>query len=229
MYVPRATYSLSRSFWIVPPICCAGDPLLLGDQLVEAEQDRRGRVDGHRGGDGVEREPGEQQLHVLERVDRHTDLADLALRAGMVRVVAHLGGQVEGAAEPGLAGGQEEVEALVGLRGAAEAGVLAHRPRPGPVHLLVDPAGVGRAAGPAELGLGVELGEVLVRVDGLDLDARVRLARRRLRHGRSGYRRSADHSRALLGRSSGASRSRPGPGSSTTGPRVGPGRFGTGS
>ena len=132
----------------------------------------------------VEREPGEEQLHVLERVDRHADLADLTLRAGMVGVVAHLGGEVEGAAEAGLARVEQEVEALVRLLGAAEARVLAHRPRPGPVHLLVDPAGVGRAAGSPELALGVELGEICVRVDRPDLDPRVRLAPRGVRHDR---------------------------------------------
>ena len=119
----------------------------------------------------------EQQLHVLERVDRHPDLADLALGARVVRVVAHLGGQVEGAAQAGLAGGEQEVEALVGLRGAAEAGVLAHRPGPGPVHLLVDARGCTAAMpGRPSRGLGVELGEILGRVERLDLDARVGLA-----------------------------------------------------
>ena len=80
------------------------DPVLLGHQLVEEQQDGRGGVDGHRGGDLVERQAGQQQAHVGQRVDGHPDLAHLALGPGMVGVVAHLGGQVEGARQPGLAG-----------------------------------------------------------------------------------------------------------------------------
>ena len=57
-------------------------PLLLGHQLVEQQQDGRRRVDGHRRRDLVEREAGQQQPHVLERVDGHADLAHLALRRG---------------------------------------------------------------------------------------------------------------------------------------------------
>src|SRR3712207_8066547 len=34
----------------------SGDALLLGDQLVEQEQHRAGRVDRHRGGDAVQRD-----------------------------------------------------------------------------------------------------------------------------------------------------------------------------
>ena len=67
-------------------------------------------------------------------VDGHADLADLALGARVVGVVAHLGGQVEGARQPGLAGLEQELEALVGGLGGAEAGVLAHRPEPAAVH-----------------------------------------------------------------------------------------------
>ena len=47
---------------------------------------------------------GQEQPHVGQRVDGHADLADLALGAGVVGVVAHLGRQVEGARQPGLAG-----------------------------------------------------------------------------------------------------------------------------
>ena len=67
------------------------------------------------------------------------------------------------------------MEALVGLGRGAEARVLAHRPRAGPVHLAVDAPGVRRGAGVAERRSGVELGrfEVGGRVLRLDLDARV--------------------------------------------------------
>ena len=63
--------------------------LLLRRGDVEAEQDRRRAVDRHRGGDLVERNPVEQGLHVGQARDRDAALADLALGAGMVGVVAH--------------------------------------------------------------------------------------------------------------------------------------------
>ena len=64
------------------------DALLLRDELVEQEQQRGRRVDRHRRRDVAERDAVEQQLHVRDRVDRDTRAADLALGAGVVRVVA---------------------------------------------------------------------------------------------------------------------------------------------
>ena len=60
--------------------------------------------------------------------DRDADPAHLALGLGGVGVVAHLGRQVEGDRQAGLALLEEVAEALVGLGGRREAGVLAHRP-----------------------------------------------------------------------------------------------------
>ena len=77
--------------------------LLLGDQLVEQQQDGAGGVDRHRRRDLVHREVGHEQAHVGQRVDGHADLAHLALGPGVVGVVAHLRRQVEGAREAGLA------------------------------------------------------------------------------------------------------------------------------
>jgi len=79
--------------------------LLLGDGDVHAEQDGGGGVDGHGGRDRVQRDTVEEDLHVGQGVDGDTDLADFTLAHGGIRVVAHLGGQVEGNREPGLAGG----------------------------------------------------------------------------------------------------------------------------
>ena len=116
---------------------------------------------------------GQQQAHVGHRVDGHPDLAHLALRARMVRVVAHLGGQVEGARQPGLARAEQELEPLVGRLGRAEPGVLAHGPQPAPVHVGPDPPGVGVPAGRAQLLVGVPALEVVRPVDRADLDARI--------------------------------------------------------
>ena len=74
----------------------AGHALLLGDQLVEQQQQRRRGVDRHRRRHLVERDPVEQELHVRDRVDRDAGAPDLALGHRVVGVVAELGGEVEG-------------------------------------------------------------------------------------------------------------------------------------
>jgi len=149
------------------------DAVLLGDELVEEEEHGRRGIDGHRRRDLVERESGEQGAHVLEAVDGDAHLADFALRAGMVGVVAHLGGQVEGARQTRLAGTQEELEPLVGRLGGAEPGVLAHRPQTAPVHVGTDAPGVREGAGVAEPGRRIPPGEVGGPVDLVDGDPRV--------------------------------------------------------
>src|SRR5262249_58795548 len=76
-----------------------------------------------------------------ERGDRHAHLARLAARYGRVRVVAHLGRQIERDGEPGLALLQEEAVALFRLGGGSEARVLPHGPEALSVHLRMDAAG----------------------------------------------------------------------------------------
>ena len=114
--------------------------LPLGHELVQEQEQRRRRVDRHRGRDLVERDPVEEQLHVGERVDRDAGAADLARGALVVGVVAELRRQVEGDREPGLPAVEQVAEALVRLLRRGEARVLAHRPRPAAVHV-----GVGAA------------------------------------------------------------------------------------
>ncbi len=106
----------------------AGDRLLLGDDLVEREQPHRGRVDRHRRVHGVERDPVEQPPHLPQVRDRHADLADLAARERVVRVVAGLGRQVEGHRESGLALRQVRPVERVGVRRRAVPGVGPHHP-----------------------------------------------------------------------------------------------------
>jgi hypothetical protein len=146
-----------------------GHPLLLADQLVEQQQDRRRSVDRHRGGDAVERDLVEADPHVLDRVDRDPGAADLAVAERVVGVAAELGGQVEGHREAGRAVLDQVAVTLVGVLGGGEAGVLAHGPEPVPVHPLVDAAGERRLTGLAEPLL--EAGSDVTRVvEGLDLD-----------------------------------------------------------
>ena len=138
------------------------------------------------------------------------DPADLALGLGRVGVVAHLGRQVEGDRQAGLALLEQVAEALGWSRlGGREAGVLAHRPEPAPVHRRLDAAGERELARPAEVAVLVEAGHVGRRVQVADLDARARLerargARGRPSGGRPGGRRASDR-RPGSGRRSGRS------------------------
>ncbi len=118
------------SFWVVPLSWARCDAVLLGDGDVEAEQPGGGRVDRHRGVHLVERDPVEQLVHVAAVGDRDADLADLAAGEDVVRVIAGLGGQVEGDGEAGLALGQVAPVELVGAPGVGVPGVGAHHPGP---------------------------------------------------------------------------------------------------
>ena len=107
------------------------DAVLLGDQLVEQQQRAAGAlivIDVETWSSGM---PSKSTPHVVDRVDGHADLADLAVRDRVVGVVAHLGRQVEGDGQPAGAGRDQLVVARVGLLGGAEPGVLAHGPRAG--------------------------------------------------------------------------------------------------
>src|SRR5216683_2957664 len=147
------------------------DVALLGDDEIEREQNRGGRVDGHRGGDLVERKLGEQRLHVVERADRDADAADFAGGEFVVGVAAHLGRQVEGDREAGLAVGEEVTIAAVGFLGVAEAGVLAHRPEPPAIHRGLHAAREGVFAGEADIVEEIEILDVIGLVSPLDFDS----------------------------------------------------------
>ena len=88
--------------------------LLFRNELVHEEKRRGSRVDRHRGRHRVEREAAEKNSHVLQRVDGDTNLADFTFGARMVRVVAHLRREVEGATEARLSRTEQELEALIG-------------------------------------------------------------------------------------------------------------------
>jgi hypothetical protein len=66
------------SFWIVPESLLLGDALLLRGDDVAGEHRQHRAVHRHRDADLVERDPVEQDLHVLDRIDRHARLADVA-------------------------------------------------------------------------------------------------------------------------------------------------------
>src|SRR4026209_1823858 len=113
-------YSLRMSFWTVPRSAVPGTPCSSatssegrGRRAAGGGMGGAGRVEGHRRRDGAERDPVEEEPHVLDRVDRDTGAADLPERMRIVRVVAELRRQVEGHREPGLAAFEQIAEALV--------------------------------------------------------------------------------------------------------------------
>ena len=110
------------------------------DREVEREENRCRRVDRHRDGHFIERNPVEQNFHIGDRVDRDARFADFAARLRRVRIVAELGRQIEGDREAGLSAFEEIAVALVRFRGGRETGVLAHRPEPPAVHRRIDAA-----------------------------------------------------------------------------------------
>ena len=108
--------------------------LLLGRHDVAGQHGQHGAVHRHRDAHLVERDAVEEDLHVFDRVDGHAGLADVTGDAGMVGVVAPVGGEVEGHAHALLAGREVLAVERVRLLGGREAGVLANRPRAVGVH-----------------------------------------------------------------------------------------------
>ena len=88
-----------------------------------------GLLNGHRGGDLVERQAVEQQFHVGQRGDGHAAFAELACGFRRICVVTIEGRHVKGDREARLSLRQQILEAFVGLFGGAEAGKHAHRPQ----------------------------------------------------------------------------------------------------
>ena len=95
---------------------------------VQGQEDDRRRIDGHRCRHPIERDGVEEAGHVLHRVDRDADPADFSGGQRVIGVVAHLRRQIERHAETGDAVLQQIPVSGIGLRGAAEARVLPHRP-----------------------------------------------------------------------------------------------------
>ncbi len=143
-----------------------GDALLFGGDDVAGQDGQHGAVHGHGNGNLVEGDAVEEDLHVLDGIDGHAGLADVAQDPGIVRVVAAVGGQVEGHGDALTTGGQGLAVEGVGFFGGGEAGVLADGPRPHGVH-----GGLGTAQIGSEAGQGVGVGQilhVLLGVQGLD-------------------------------------------------------------
>ena len=165
-----AMNSLSMSFWIVPPSFAHGDAAALA----------RSRGTSRAGRDALQFTVIEvvtsssgmrsKRRSMSSIVDTATPSRPTSPRdARVVGVVAHQGGHVEGRRQAVLSLTEQEVEALVGVLGRAEAGELAHRPAAAQVHARVRAAQerIGaRLAGSPRRVLGTE--------DRLQRQARVR-------------------------------------------------------
>ena len=119
------------------------------------DDDGRG-VDRHRHRDLAQVDAVEECLHVIERIDGDAKPAHFAKRTRIVGVQAHERGQIEGGAQAGLALVKQELEALIGLPGGAEARELPHGPELAAVHGSMDAARERILAGIAEIGVGIE-------------------------------------------------------------------------
>ena len=119
---------------MVPLSSCGRDALLLRRDDVEGHDRQHRAVHRHRHRHLSERNLVEEDLHVLDRIDRHARLADVARHALVIRVVAAMRRQIEGDRESLLSRRQiAPVEGIRLLRGR-EARVLPDGPRLHRVH-----------------------------------------------------------------------------------------------
>ena len=91
---------------MVPASCSWRDALLLARDDVAREHRQHRAVHRHRHRHAVERDAVEEDLHVLDRVDRDAGLADVADDARVVAVVAAVRREVERDRQAHLPGGE---------------------------------------------------------------------------------------------------------------------------
>jgi hypothetical protein len=98
----------------------------------------------------IQRDLVEQGAHIIQRRDRHTDLAHLSQRQRLVAVIADLGGEIKRHREAGLTVLKQVAVARVALGGRGVARVLAHRPQAPAVHRRLHTPGEGILTGEAQ-------------------------------------------------------------------------------
>ncbi|MPL92518.1 hypothetical protein SDC9_38619 [bioreactor metagenome] len=128
-----------------------GHALFLPHADVHGEENARGSVDRHGGGDLVQGDLVEKDFHVLKTVNGHSHFSAFTLGHGVVGIVAYLGGKVEGHGKAGRSLGEEIAVSLVGLFGGGESRILAHGPEPAPVHGRLDASRKGVLAGEPDI------------------------------------------------------------------------------
>ena len=109
-------------------------PLLLRRDDVHRHHRQHRAVHGHRHRHPIERDPVEQDLHVLDRVDGDTRLPHVAGDPRVIGVIATVGREVERDGQPRLSRFQVASIERVRRLGRREARVLPERPGPTGVH-----------------------------------------------------------------------------------------------
>ena len=140
--------------------------LLFGHHQIHRPEHARGRVDGHRRRDFFQVDAVEENLHVFQRIDRHTALADFAFACRMVGVVAHQRRQIERDRESATTVFEQIFVALVGFFGRREAREHAHGPQLAAIAGGMNAARVRRLSGIAEVFVVVPIsGKVGLRIE----------------------------------------------------------------
>ena len=143
--------------------------LLLRRHDKQRQHRQHGAVHRHRHAHLVERDTVEQDLHVLDAIDRHARLADIADHARVIGVVAAMGRQIERHRQAHLAGREIGAIELVALLGRREARILADRPGTAGIHRGLGPARERRET--RHRAHGLETLEIGRRIDRLHHDA----------------------------------------------------------
>ena len=168
MYSFCAMNSLRMSFWIVPESvfqsapCCsattryiakiiAAGELIVIDVVMSASE-----------------MPSKSVSMSASDVDVDAALPHFAERQLVIGIASHQRRQVEGDAQPGAAGGEQRLVALVGLLRRAEPGELPHRPELAAVAGRVNAARVGKLARVADVAAVVDALQILGGVEALD-------------------------------------------------------------
>ena len=127
----------------------AGHPLLLARDNKERQNRDHRAVHRHGNGHFIQRNPVEQDLHILDAVDRHARLADIADDARVIAVIPPVRRQIEGHRQPFLP--RRQIAAIERVRrlGGGKPRILADRPRPPRIHAGPHPAREGGKTGQA--------------------------------------------------------------------------------
>ena len=141
--------------------------LFAGHDEIGEDRDHRA-IHRHRHADLVQRNPVEQDLHILNAINRHARLANIAHHARVVRVIAPVRCQIEGHRNALLPRRQRLAVKRVGFLRRREAGILPDRPRTARIHRRLHAARKGCQPGHlAHLGQARHIGG---GVKGLDLN-----------------------------------------------------------
>ncbi len=111
---------------------------------VECEYREHCAIHGHRYRHFVQWNAVEENLHVVDRADRHTGFAHITNNAFVVGIIAAMCSKVKCYRKSLLARGEVASVKSVGLGGCREAGILAYCPGTHGVHATVGTTEVGR-------------------------------------------------------------------------------------